>query len=314
MRWPSNVKNAVWFLSSLLLISVALFAKPVSYSSFRIGPSVSSEGLGLVGEMNFSLDFWVAHVESGLSVNLNATNSTLVITPNSSEIFKYVDFDWKNFRLEYGATNVHSNFFPTLWDVGTLPDDWTITIDASNSKNNLAFIFDRNTYTARYSGAFLIDMFWYAETSFFTFGTSNGGVFLNAGTLGKSYFFGGGGSWNGFSVSAIGFSDKAEPFPNVKRQIPSRYVGTFEYRSKDFNTSFTMTENEFFLRSSKNFNVFGGNGRAGFSIDYLDYALPVVMVNGNIELVRPLGKEKSLFVNLVYGDKVKLMAGMEWRF
>ena len=308
------MKKSVFFLSFLLLISVVLFAKPVSHYSFGIGPSISSEGLDLVGEMNFSLDFWVAHIESGVSVNLSATNNTLVITPNSSRIFKYVDFDWKNFRVEYGATNVHSRFFPTLWDVGNLPDGWTITLNASNSKNDIAFMFDRKTYIARYSGPFLIDMFWYANSSFFTLGTSNGELFLNAGNLGSSYFIGGGGSWNGFSSSVIGFSDDVEMFPNVERQIPSRYVGMFEYKSKDFSGSFVMTENEFFLRAFKSFSAFGGNADVSLSVDYLNSVMPYFEANGNLKFAKPLGKGKDFFVEATWGNDTKLLAGMEWRF
>lgn len=308
------MKKIVFFLSFLLLLSVVLIAKPVSHSFFRIGSSISSEGLGLVSEMNFSLDFWVAHIETGLSMNLSATNSTLVITPNSSEIFKYVDFDWKIFRMEYGATNVHSSFFPTLWDVGNLPDGWTMTLNASDSRNNLTFMFDRNTYTARYLGPFLIDMFWYDNSSFFTLGTSNGEAFLNAGNLGNTYFIGGGGKWGNFSSSIIGFSNSVKLFPNVERQIPSRYVGMLEYKSKDFDGSFVMTENEFFLRIFKSFNAFEGNVEVNFSIDYLNFVMPYLEANGNMKFAKPLGKGKAFFVEATCGNDAKLLTGMEWRF
>ncbi len=308
------MKKIIWSLSFLLLIPVVLFSKPVSHSYFKVGPSISSEGFSLVGEVDFSLDFWVAHINSELSLNMSATNNTLVITPNSSKIFKYVDFNWKNFRVEYGATNAHSQLFPTLWDVGDLPIGWTITLSAFNDENSLAFMLDRNTYTVRYLGPLLIDMFWYGNSSFYTLGTSNGDMFLNTGNIGNTYFIGIGGNWNGFSSSLVGFSGDANVFSNVERQIPSRYVGMFRYRSKDFYGSFEMTENEFFLHSSKSFKVFKGNAKIDFSIVYLNSTMPYFETSGDVGFVKPSKNGGIFFIQATWGNDIKLSTGMEWRF
>ncbi len=230
----------------MTLIGVVSFAKPKSAMTFSVGPYLSNGGFELMSNIDLTLDFWVAHVESSFQLSAVASNNTIVLTPESSNVFKYVSFDWGNFKVEYGATNVHSSFFPTAWDVGTIPEGWTWMIGGGSNGNRLEVASDRGTYFVRYKGFFYGDAFWYSDASDFTLSTvGENRLFVDGGTNGDSYFLGLGGKYGAFTVSLLGYSSKIDVFPNVADQSPSRYVTLIDYKAGILNALLAMTENEF---------------------------------------------------------------------
>ncbi len=298
---------------ALLLITFTSFAKPITHAFFRIGPSLSSKGISFSGSVDFFLDFWVAHVESDFSIDVTASNNALVVTPNASDIFKYVDFNWKTLRIEYGATRTVFSLFPTVWDIGKPPLGWTITLAASSAKNALSFSMDRGSYVARYEGSIFVDAFWYNDSSLFTIGPSKGEFFLSGGNSGDAYFIGVGGKLGDLSMNFLGFSSAINVFPNLEHQIPSRYVGIFKYNSERIRAILAITENEFNLEGSSFFKMFGGSLKIGISTNYVNETIPYLSTEAELSFEKPFG-DKLFFLKGVYGEKNSLWAGMEWRF
>lgn len=315
MKDPVHEKMKKILLISIMLFLVVFvsFAKPISHASFRIGPFFSPNGVLLSGSTDFSLDFWIAHVESKFSIGVTASNNTLVVTPNASEIFKYVDFNWKTFRVEYGATGTLSSLFPTAWDVGEPPIGWTITLAASAVKNALSFSADRGSYIAKYKGPIFIDAFWYKDSSLFTVGTSKGEFFLNGGNSGDAYFIGVGGKLGNLSMSFLGFSNAIDVFPNLECQIPSRYAGIFEYDSEKNHAILSITENEFSLNDTSIFKVFGGSLKVGILANYTNETIPYSSLEAELSFEKYLGG-KLFFLKGTYGKTKSLWGGMELRF
>lgn len=308
-----EMKRVVLLSIVLLLITFVSFAKPVTHATFRVGPSLSSNGILLSGSVDFFLDFWVAHVESDFSIDVTASNNTLVVTPNASEIFKYVDFDWKVFRVEYGATRTISPIFPTVWDVGKPPIGWTITLTASSDGNALSFSMDRGSYIAKYKGPIFVNAFWYKDSSLLAIGSSKGDFFLSGGNSGDAYFIGVGGKLGGLSIALLGFSSAINVFPNLEHQIPSRYVGVFKYNSERIYAILAITENEFNLDGASVFKMFGGKLKIDISANYVNETIPYLNSDVELSFEKPFG-DKSFFLKGEYGKRSSLWVGMEWRF
>ena len=303
------------FIIFLAFLSGIVYAKPISHFTFKAGPYFSEGNFETGVEGNFSLNFWVAHIESDLFLTFSATNNTLKITPRSSNVINYAKFDWKNFTVEYGATQTHSKFFLTPWDVGKRPRGWKSEIKAGNGKNGLFFSLDRGTYGVRYiCPLFFLDGWWYGNNSLFTVGASKGLLSLSGGNFNGSSIVGVEGKYGDFAVSLFGLSDEEMLFPNVDEQIPSRYVGIISYNSKTFKTSFAMSENEFYIDSLTSFELLKTNVTLQLSTEYINAVPIVVKTSGEIELLKNIGKNSSLFLNASYDKTTTLWLGIEWRF
>ena len=307
-------KTILIFFIVLLFISYITIAKPVSHVSLKAGPYFTSSGVLLSGSADFSMNFWVAHVESEFSIGVTASNNTLVITPNASEIFKYVDFNWRSFRVEYGSTGTVSHFFPTIWDVGNPPIGWEITLTATRGKNTLSFSENRGIYVAEYRGLIFSEAFWYKDSSLFVLGPSNANFFLSGGTFSSAYFVGFGGKIGALSMSLLGFSRDMNVFPNLDLQVPSRYVGIFKYDSNGTHAMISVTENEFYLNGFTVFKVLGGNLKIGVLTEFLDKAIPYLKTEINIGYERAFGGNRGFFLNASFGKVNSLWLGMQWGF
>ncbi|WP_036222947.1 hypothetical protein [Mesoaciditoga lauensis] len=312
------MKKSVFIFTLFLALFVdVLYAKPTSKFKLEMGPYLSSQSFELGVKGNFSLNFWVAHVESDLFVSVSATNNTIKITPHSSNVIHYAKFDWKNVVVEYGATQTHSNLFLTTWDVGKIPSGWKNGIKIGNENNSLSIFLDRDTYDVEYlSSFFFSDFWWYENAAMFTVGLPTGLLSLNGGKFNDSYFIGIGGKYGNFSAALVGFSNAEMVFQNMDTnyQIPSRYVGIFEYNDDNLKVSFAMSENEFYLDSSANFSFLQTDITLWASMKYVDTIPFKMKVNGGIGLFRKIAKDTSLFLKASYDEKATLWFGTEWGF
>ncbi len=312
-------KMIVFFV--LAIVGMVIFAAPKSTIFLSTGPSFSAEGLNLTSSVDMYLEFWVAHVESYFSVNTNFANNTLVFTPYASELFKYVDFDWGILRIQEGATETHSNEFYTLWDIGTLPAGWTITLKGETSNNSLSFAYDRGTYFARFNGFMYLDAFWYQNGFLLT--TRLGNFFLTGGLSNGAYGVGISTNYGDFSNTLMAFSNPVNLFPNVVHQLPSQYVWISDYTAGTFSILMGMTEKELHLQGEIPFKIFGGDTTLTFSGYYVGGYQPSYGVCGSFQFVKPISKDMSFFIeaatdgSLLNVEPVNgpiLWSGLRWRF
>ncbi len=313
-------KIIVFFVFAIATLGVVL-AAPKSTIFLSAGPSFSTDGLNLTSSVEMNLEFWVAHVESYFSVNTNFANNTLIFTPYASQLFKYVDFDWGGLRIQDGATDTHSEKFYTLWDVGTLPFGWTVTLKGETQNSTLSFAYDRGTYFARFNGFFYLDSFWY-QNGFLLTGRL-GNFFLMGGVSNGAYGIGLSANYGNFSNTLMAFSDSVDLFPNIVHQAPSKYVWIFDYTDGSFSALTAMTEKELHLQGEVPFNIFDGNATITFSGYYVGGYQPSYGISGSFQFVKPISKDISFFLdaatsgqllNVEPVDGPVLWSGLTWRF
>ncbi len=304
------MKKWVALFSLTFLFVVAVQAKPTSHFSFKIGPYWQNE-FGVKLEGNFTLDFWVAHVQSDVAFDAFATDNSVLILPAS--MVTYVNFNWQHLLVEYGAP-YHSKKFVTCWDVGNIPTGWKIKLKARGGNSLFSLSFDRKTYDLNYENPFLfLDAWWYADHTFFTLGAFN--IFASAGNADNSHIFGAGGNVGNLELSLFVADKKINIFPNLKSQIPSRYVGILRYDSKDGKILVAMTENEFYANSTLNFNFFNVNEDLYFELEYLDTYPYTLTMSGGMEFKKKLSANSTVFLSFSYEKKTPFFwIGTEWRF
>ncbi len=309
------MRKVVFIISLTLIMATILYAKPVSHFEGKIGPYFSSNGCELAINGRFTLNFWVAHVVSELSIGVTASNNTLNVTSFSSNVIRYANFNWKNLKIEYGATSTHSTLFLTTWDVGNIPRGWRNGVEVNNAGNDMAIFWDRGTYDLKYvSPFFFSDFWWYENAMTFTFGLSKGLFYLNGGKYGGSYFVGLGGKYENFEVLLQGFSNEEMVFPNASEQIPSKYVGIFKYDNGSSEAFFAMSENEFYFNSSTKFKLFSANFKTFLSTTYVNTFPQILETNFGMKIEKSFGKNVSLFADFSYEKEMSLWLGMKWRF
>ncbi|BBJ28842.1 hypothetical protein [Athalassotoga saccharophila] len=313
-----DLKKVVLF-GLALLIGLFAFGAPRSTIFLSVGPSISSN-FTLNSAVQMDLEFWVAKVEAYFSTSIYAGNNTIFFTPYASQLFKYVDFDWNIFKVEYGATSTHSNSFLTPWDVGTLPGGWSVFLNGKAGNNELSFAYDRGTYFARLKSFIYLDTFWY-ENAFLMI-TKLGPVFLITGKSGNAYGVGIAGNYGNFSNTLIAFSDSINLFPNVEYQTPSRYAWISSYKVNDLSLSFAMTEKELEIEGQIPFEFLNGNVMISFSGYYVSQYQPIYGIGGYISYTKPISSDLDLFVDIASNGNLigiqppspVLWTGMKWRF
>lgn len=173
---------------------------------------------------------------------------------------------------------------------------------------------DRGTYFVKYKGLLYADALWYGDASDFTIGTSGEiAMFADGGTKGSAYFVGVGGRYGNFTAALRGYSAKAEIFPNVSEQIPSRYVTMIGYKDGNSNVMFAMTENEFYVNGSAVYPLFGGTLGLNMTSSYINEFVPVTDLSVTVEYARKIGTS-DLFVNASYDKGFKSWIGLKWSF
>ncbi len=304
------MKRALTFFALLLFGIVVISAKPTSYFSLRVGPSWWGQ-LGLKIQGDFTLDFWVAHVESDLSFEAFATDNSIAILPAS--MVTYARFDWKHLLVEYGSRSYHSKSMVTCWDVGELPKGWHLKIKANGGDNSLSLSSDRGTYDLNFENSFLLlDGLWYPENTLFTFGIRS--LFFSVGSVDGVRLGGIGGKIGSFSFSLLASEKDVDFFPNLKDQIPSQYVGLFRYDSETEHLLMVMTENEFYANSRLKFNFFGAKEKLWFEFEYFNVFPYIIKTSGGMEIEKRLNTNSIGFLSLSYENAPILWLGTEWRF
>jgi len=313
-----DLKKMVLFGLALLIVFIA-FGAPRSTIFLSVGPSVSSK-LTINSSVQMDLEFWVARVEGYFSTSIYAGNNTIFFTPYASQLFKYVDFDWGIFKVEYGATSTHSDSFLTPWDIGTLPNGWSVFLNGKAGDNELSFAYDRGTYFARLKSFIYLDTFWYQNAFLVT--TKVGSIFFMAGKSGNAYGFGIAGNYGDFSNTLMAFSDPVNLFPNLNCQIPSRYAWISSYKTGGLSLIFAMTEKEFEIEGKIPFEFLNGNMLVSFSGYYVSQYQPLYGIGGYISYTKPISDNLDLFVDIASNGNLigiqpsspVLWAGVKWRF
>ncbi len=315
------MSKIIVFFAIVIVGFGVVFAAPKSTIFLSTGPAFSTDGLNLTSSVDMNLDFWVVHVESYFSASTNFANNTLVFTPYASQLFKYVDFNWNVLRIQYGATDTHSKSFYTLWDVGTYPTGWTITLKGEAGKNALSFSYDRGTYFARFNGFFYLDSFWY-QNGFLLTGRL-GDFFLTGGLSNGAYGIGLSANYGNFSNTIMAFSNPVNLFPNVVHQTPSQYAWISNYTNGSFSILLAMTEKELHLQGNIPFGIFGGNATMTFWGYYLGGYQPSFGISGALQFVKPISNDISFFINVATSGALLnvepvngpiLWSGLTWRF
>ncbi len=311
------MKKEIAFSTILILLFTVSFAIPLSTISFLSGPSISQQGFALSSGVEMTLNFWVAHVESYFTFNTYFANNTLLFTPGASELFKYVDFNWGVFRVEYNATDTHATNFYTPWDVwniSTIPSGWTLRLKGSAGGNTLEFSADRGSYFARFSGPAYLDAFWYANTFLMTAGFNN--FFLTGGTSKGAYTLGLNGNYGNFSTSVMGFSSPIMIFPNVIHQNFSQYLWLISYHDKNLSILTGITENEIRFQGEIPFTILGGNANLSVSGYYLGGFSPLFGSSGNFDFEKNISENLSFFLYASLNENPDpiLWSGLMWRF
>ncbi len=313
-----DLKKMVLF-GMALLIAFFAFGAPRSTIFLSVGPSISSN-LALDASVQMNLEFWVAKVEGYFSTAIYAGNNTIFFTPYASQLFKYVNFDWDIFKVEYGATATHSNSFLTPWDIGTIPTGWSVFLNGRAGNNELSFAYDRGTYFARLKSFIYLDTFWYENAFLMT--TKAGSIFLMAGKSGNAYGLGIAGNYGNFSNTFMAFSDSVDLFPNVEHQVPSRYAWISSYKANDLSLSFAMTERELEIEGQIPFKFLNGDVMISFSGYYVSQYQPIYGVGGYISYTKPFSNDLDLFVDIasngyligIQPSSSVLWTGVKWRF
>jgi len=323
------MKKVILFFVIVFFVFGITFSMPVSNISISLGPSISNQSLGLTSAVDMTLSFWVAHVESHFSFNTSFANNTLLFTSiDASQLFKYVDFNWDVFRIEYGATNTHSSQFYTPWDIGTSNNDssiynswtigpylpgWTFMIKGEAGNNSLTFAYDRGGYFARFNGLFYIDSFWYANTFLLTGGLNK--IFLTGGISNGAYTVGVSGNYGAFSNSLMAFSSPVDIFPNVVHQVPSSFLWLSAYKDQNFYALMGMTENEIRFQGLFSFDMMDGNGQLSFSGYYVKNGfIPEYGSSESFQFTKTIFQNGSFFLDASWNGSVNIWSGLTWRF
>lgn len=314
-----NALKKMVLFGLMILIAYIAFGAPRSTIFLSVGPSISSN-LTLNSSVQMDLQFWVAKVEAYFSTSASFANNTIVFTPYASQLFKYADFDWNVFKVEYGATSTHSKSFLTPWDVGNVPVGWSVFLKGEAGNNELSFAYDRGTYFARVKSFLYLDAFWYGGSFLLT--TKAGPYFVMGIKSGNAYGIGIAGNYGNFSSTLIVLSSQVNVFPNVMYQAPSGYVWISSYKQKDLSLMFAMTEKEFEGQGQIPFEFLNGNVLTSFSIYYVSQFQPLYGIGGYISYTRPLSKDLNFFLDASSSGYLigmpttspTLWTGLEWRF